>query len=69
MADREPLLNELRTMPLEAFSWLVSACATMGHVWPDHAEMGGFQKESQRSVARARQMADAYMTAEQEEQK
>jgi hypothetical protein len=64
--DRTALLDALRTMPDEAFSWLVLALqpAAMIHgataqIWPDG--IGGFTAASRESIMAARTAAVAYL--------
>jgi hypothetical protein len=61
---RGRFLAALRTMPDEAFSWLISSCAPSMHlgrpqVWPDG--VGGFQQASREAIAEAQAAAEAYL--------
>lgn len=63
---RQEIVEILRTMPDEAFTWLVLATlpSAMFHgakaqIWPDGA--GGFMKESRASIEAIRDAAKRYM--------
>jgi 4'-phosphopantetheinyl transferase EntD len=63
---RTALLAALKTMPAEAFTYLVLACgqSAMTHgglaqIWPDG--IGGFGHDSQTAIAAVRAAAAAYL--------
>jgi len=63
---RRPLLIELINMPEEAFAYLVLACQQSAmlkgantQIWPDG--VGGFTRESRKSIEAVRAAADVYL--------
>lgn len=64
--DRTKLLKALETMPDEAFDWFVLATRQRAmmfggntQIWPDG--IGGFRKESQKSITEIRDAAEEYL--------
>lgn len=64
--SREPMLELLRTMPEEAYSWFVIATAPSAmlkgannQIWPDG--IGGFLEQSRVAIEAVRAEADRYI--------
>lgn len=57
LLKRLKLLRILATMPSEAYGWILIAIAQ--RIWPDG--IGGFQRDSQKSITAARKEATKRM--------
>jgi hypothetical protein len=60
---QDKIVEALRTMPAEAFSWLVITMAHLPNgqqIWPDG--LGGFNPESRKSIESVMKLSNEYLS-------